>query len=197
MNLHGATMDLFAWADTHAMVTRNCDPARDITVPKRRRATPKPRACRECGTPISAYSRGRCEPCAYSAMRKPPPDDLAIILRKLGSCGAAKHYGSSLSTVTRWRREIGLMPHERTRYRQPTFRPQMFKLAPLLVVRDYTSVGQAADFLRKFGPVSRCEADGQYPKRGNGTCWNRNGYILSDDELMAKARRLGWKPVRI
>ncbi|WP_311271067.1 hypothetical protein [Sphingobium sp. WCS2017Hpa-17] len=120
-----------------------------------------------------------------------------MILRKLGSCGAAKHYRSSLSTVTRWRREIGLLPHERTRYRQPTFRQQMFKQAPLRVVRDYTSVGQAADFLRRFAAVYRCDEKGQVPKRGGGLFWNRNGYVLTDEELMAKARRLGWEPARL
>ncbi len=184
-----AIMDLFDFADAMQAASHA-----EIASVRRTARIKVPRYCSDCGAEITEHSRGRCETCAYAAMRKPAPDDLAAVLRRLGSCGAAKHYKSSLSTVTRWRREIGMSKHERARVtRRPAY--QGFKPAPFRAVRDFSIVGQAADFLRRFGPVSRCGEDGKYPKRGVGQFWNRNGYVLTDDELMAKARRLGWEPV--
>lgn len=116
-------------------------------------------------------------------------------LKRLGSAGAAKHYRSSLSTITKWRRDIGIQPHERAR-RGHVRAKYNFTFCPLITHRDYSMVGQAADFLRRFAAVFRCDETGKVPKRGPALFWNRNGYVLTDEELAAKAARLGWKPAR-
>jgi hypothetical protein len=151
--------------------------------------------CIDCQAPISPYSRGRCRLCGYVGLKRNVPEDFAVTLRKLGSQGAARHYRASLGTVTRWRREIGLRPQERAR--KPSMmgavRPRAFSERPLIVFRDFTLVGQAAEFLRHIGPVFRCHASGAAHKQGSH--WNRNGWVLSDEDLMSRARRLGWAEV--
>jgi hypothetical protein len=58
--------------------------------------------------------------------------------------------------------------------------------------RDMTRIGQAADFLRRFGPVFRCGPGGVALQ--SGLHWNRGGFVLTDAELVARAERLGWDP---
>lgn len=60
-------------------------------------------------------------------------------------------------------------------------------------MRDLTLAGQAADFLRRFGSVYRCDVTGK--PNSKGTRWKRNYSVLTDDELMHRARRLGWTPM--
>lgn len=150
--------------------------------------------CRDCGAPISRISRGRCKQCAYVGLKRPVPADFAQVLRNLGSQGAAKHYQTSLTTLTRWRREIGLMRHERAVkvIMTKTVRPRAFVERPLLLVRDITLPGQAADFLRRWGAVYRCDATGK--ANAKGTHWRRFYSVLTDDEIVRTATRLGWRP---
>lgn len=150
--------------------------------------------CRDCGSPISPYSRGQCRPCGYIGLKRGVPEDFADILRKFGSHGAARHYHASLGTVTRWRREIGMRPQERARRpsMSGTMRPRGFSERPLMIKRDFTLVGQAAEFLRHYGSVFRCDAKGK--PNATGSHWKRNFTILTDDELMSRAKRLGWLP---
>jgi len=155
-----------------------------------------PHTCTDCGRRISPYSRGRCEGCAYEFMKRPMPDDFMEILKKHGSAGAAKHYRASLSTVTRWRRDSGISKHERAKPARYCGGKFNFSERPLIVHRDMAQAGQAADFLRKFAAVYRCDESGRVPKRGQGKFWNRNGYVLTDEELIAKARRMGWAPIQ-
>lgn len=148
--------------------------------------------CIDCQAPISPYSRGRCRQCGYVGLKRAVPDEFEVILRKLGSQGAARHFHASLGTVTRWRREIGLRPQERAR--KPSMfgavRSRGFSERPLLLRRDFTLAGQAADFLRRYGSVYRCDANGKpNPK---GVCWKRNFSVLTDEEIMGRATRLGW-----
>lgn len=70
-------------------------------------------ACKDCGASISVRSRGRCKPCSYSALRRPIPSGFASTLALIGSRECAKHYGASLSTITKWRKQIGYKHCER------------------------------------------------------------------------------------
>jgi hypothetical protein len=154
------------------------------------------RQCVDCGAPISAYSRGRCEPCAYLTMRRPMPEDFMIILKRLGSAGAARHYRSSLSTITKWRRDLEIRPNARAK--KPTARRTYpTKCNINYQHREWTRPAQAAYFLQRFDAVFRCDEHGHVPKKGEALFWYRNGRVLTDDEIMAKAARLGWKPVSV
>ena len=56
--------------------------------------------------------------------------------------------------------------------------------------RDTSLVGQAADYLRRFGPVVRCDDKGRYS--GNGTHWRRGASILMADEIIERAEANGF-----
>lgn len=58
------------------------------------------------------------------------------------------------------------------------------------VHRDNSVAGQAADYLRRFGPVVRCNAKGRYDE--NGTHWRRNASILTADEIIERAEANGF-----
>lgn len=162
-------------------------------------AVPKSHAgnhCLDCGVPISVYSRGRCRTCAYLKLKRPVPDDFIAVLRCKGSVLAADHYRTSASTITRWRRELDLRPHMRAKKRTgPIRRMSAFTERPLVQHKDWSLIGQAAEFLRHIGPVFRCLASGAAAEKGE--FWNRNGFVLTDDDLMSRAHRLGWVPVEI
>lgn len=150
------------------------------------------RHCRDCGAIINRSSRGQCKPCATVGLRRSCPEDFLFILRRLGSQGASRHYRASLSTVTRWRRELELKPQTRMKVgigqsrMSPGFMPR-----PLLLYRDMTIAGQAADYLRRYGSVYRCDENGK--PNSKGTHWRRGLSIITDDSLIHRAVRLGWK----
>lgn len=147
--------------------------------------------CCDCGAVINRSSRGRCKPCAHIGLKRPCPDDLLAVLRSQGSHGAARHYHASLSTVTRWRREMELKRQARLKKGIGQSQPQGFQQRPLISNRDMSQAGQAADYLRRYGAVYRCDAVGKpNPK---GTHWKRNFAVLTDDEIIARASRLGWQ----
>jgi len=178
-------LPLFSWA----MSSRRGGRPRSGTQPQKH--------CRTCGTQISRYSRGQCRSCGYIGLKRNCPDDFLSVLHRLGSQGAAKHFNASLSTVTRWRREAGMALHERARRgKGATNNPyrnwsKEFRHAFALPQRDVTLPGQAADFLRQFGSVHRCDEKGR--PNAKGQFWRRNFSVLSDEEIMSRAARLGWK----
>jgi len=171
--------------------------------PRRVHRTPRPEDgsplsyrgnhCTDCNAPISPYSRGRCRKCGYSALVRPVPEDFLAVLRKLGSQGAARHYHSSLATVTRWRRELDLKPQYRAKKGIGQSRFRGFTERPLINHRDLTMAGQAVEFLRRYGAVYRCDGDGK--PNAKGSHWRRNYSILSDEQVIYQATRLGWVQV--
>lgn len=61
--------------------------------------------------------------------------------------------------------------------------------------RDMTVVGQAADHLKKVSQIWRCDENrAPNPK---GKYWNRGGYLLTNDDVIERATRLGWRYVTI
>lgn len=55
---------------------------------------------------------------------------------------------------------------------------------------DATPAGQAAEYLRRFGPVVRCDERGRYDPAGNR--WRRGSALLTADEIIERAIRNGW-----
>lgn len=49
----------------------------------------------------------------------------------------------------------------------------------------------AAQHLRRDAPVFRCDADGQANPKGK--CWRFGNLTLTEDEMLAKAERKGWR----
>lgn len=55
---------------------------------------------------------------------------------------------------------------------------------------DPTPAGQAAEYLRRLGPVVRCDERGRYDPAGNR--WRRGSALLTADEIIERAIRNGW-----
>ncbi|KUR71191.1 hypothetical protein AQZ52_11005 [Novosphingobium fuchskuhlense] len=147
--------------------------------------------CRDCGVVINRSSRGRCKRCAVVGLRRDCPADFLAILRSLGSQGAARHYHASLATVTRWRRELEIRPQTRMKRGIGQSRTDRgFTARPLIAHRDMSRAGCAAEFLRRWGSVYRCTADGA--PNAKGQFWKRNHTVLTDDQIIARATKLGW-----
>lgn len=157
------------------------------------------RRCIDCGAPISEISRGRCVDCGHRPLIRNCPPDFLDVLGRLGSRLAAAHYRASLKTITRWRREHGLPPNHRARRTSgSTGRLNRARFGmnskPIMIRRDLSPAGRAADFLQRFGPIFACTPQGKALSGGN--FWNRNGHVLSADEVIQRAERLGWERPR-
>lgn len=57
---------------------------------------------------------------------------------------------------------------------------------------DGSLASRAADFLRPLCPVYRCDAVGN--PLPDGAFWLRGRAVLTDDELIERARVRGWDP---
>lgn len=111
-----------------------------------------------------------------------------------------EHYGRAVATIRKWCAATGVKPRPAARgfavtkqSFQPRLVPNRATAKPLVAYKDPSRAGEAAEYLRHFGPVFRCTPTGKQDP--NGTHWNRGGRtILTDDELIGRAERNGWAP---
>jgi hypothetical protein len=101
-----------------------------------------------------------------------------------------RHYGRSYEVVVRWLAETGLTAQKYVPvYNRPRLRyvrsPGHSNIAP--VKRETTAEELAADVLRRFGPVYRCDEKGLAAQYGK--LWRFGNIILDGDELIARAAR--------
>lgn len=123
------------------------------------------------------------------------PDDLAQIAPSMTPQQLQTHYDVSRVTLTKWCRQINVKPKPTVRAPAPVAHlggMGRAKAAPLNQNRDMSLAGQAADFLRRFSPVIRCDKDGHYALEGK--FWRRGSTVMTADDVMERARRLGWHP---
>jgi hypothetical protein len=120
-------------------------------------------------------------------MKLPVPAGFALVASNLPMKRLREHYGRSESTIKAWCREANVKPRGAKPGPKSTNKPWA---SPDRPCRDWSQAGQAAEYLRRFGPVYRCNDTGM-PSQG-GRFWNRGGYILTDADLIARAERLGW-----
>jgi len=124
----------------------------------------------ECGLPAGPTR----------ADRKQMPEGFAEFIKTHSVAEACKRFALHKDTARRFRNELGVpaarpMHLVRNAYQTtPVDRPP----------RDMSAAGQACDYLRRFGPVSRCDDRDGY--------WRRGSAILTGAELIERAERLGW-----
>lgn len=116
----------------------------------------------------------------------PVPENFAQIAKGMRLYEARIYFGNSDSVLKRWCAETGI------RFRVSA---QVISRATATPIehydsRDMSRAGMAADHLRRFGPVFRCDAEGR--ALPDGFFWRRGSFILSDDEIIERAVRLGW-----
>ena len=136
------------------------------------------------------------------------PDDFAERWKTSSQIQLARHYVRSTSTISAWVERLGLHrprgPHIVPKAPAPRpsrkrtssvavksdparlIKPDAFRTAPLdRVQRDMSDAGQAADFLRRFGPVYRCDVRGR--PLSDGFFWRRGNAVMTDAELIERA----------
>lgn len=128
----------------------------------------------------------RCPGRPFSAA--PMPDGFALVAPRLTVKQLRQRYGRGQSVIARWLVEAGVEARRPIARHAGNYPLTMNKRAH----RDESRAGQAAEYLRRFGPVYRCRPTGSAATRGN--YWNRGGFVLTDAELIGRAERLGWNP---
>lgn len=133
---------------------------------------------RECGS-------SRAEASKFAGL--PLPDNFAAIAPTMTLVELQIYYGRGQTVLRRWIAESGVRPRRRV----STFvsRGNRIPTAPRVSL-DLSRAGGAAEFLRQFGPVYRCHELGRPDAKGK--FWNRGGYVLTDDDIIQRAERLGY-----
>lgn len=122
----------------------------------------------------------------------PVPSDFATVAPTMTKRALREHYRTSHSVVVRWIAETGIEPKPRflkpPSYSRPALRyvrtPSHSNVAQ---TRTYSEEDLAADVLRRWGPVYRCEANGKANHKG--TLWRIGNTVLTGVELIERSRR--------
>lgn len=118
---------------------------------------------------------------SYQPNPIPPPEDYKLQAPIMTKAQLSRLYNVSDKTVSRWAQETGVHP---IRGKQRGFRLPKLATDISLPRRD-TPQDLAADYLRRFMPVSKCLPDGRW--RANGTHYRCGNTIVDMDGLMSKA----------
>lgn len=135
---------------------------------------------------------------------KARPADFAATQEGVKVADLCAHYGVCKAVVQRWLREIGVVRsltaaasatrtrRQKNETRRPEFSRAAYAMSPKVErpFVDPSPAGQAAEFLRRFGPVVRCDEQGRYDPAGNR--WRRGSSLLTADEIIDRAVRNGW-----
>jgi hypothetical protein len=129
------------------------------------------------------------------------PADFVTLYQTMTLEQLRKHYDRGWLCIKRWEKETGATrpPKPAKPAKQPAvrlvkatkasstpLRPNAFQNVPVdRVQRDMSPVGQAADYLRRFGPVYRCDVKGR--PLADGFFWRRGTAILTDQDLIERA----------
>lgn len=168
-----------------------------------------PQLAAKFGVGTSVAQRWRMELGGKKRVSKAVPDDFEANWRRMSIRALAAHYRRQCMTVVEWARELGLNRKDAplrvckpkpakvakprvVRIVKPTkettkpLKPNAFQNVPVdRVQRDMSAAGQAADYLRRFGPVYRCDWRGL--PLADGFFWRRGTAILTDQDLIERA----------
>lgn len=133
----------------------------------------------------------------------PPPPHFAQRAPTMLRTELLQHYRTSARTIDRWLKETGAEPlrRESRRVSTPAYQRATIAqkrkwnhrdgtLAIAALNRDTSTEGQAADHLRRFAPVYRCDEQGQMDAKGD--YWRFGVPVLTGAELIERARRHGF-----
>ena len=118
--------------------------------------------------------------------KMPVPDDFAEQCARHYTAELVRHYGCSLETINRWAKESGCKPRK---FRNITNIDRMGNPPRVRIPlqRTWTEEDIAADELRRFGPVYRCDDKGRADQKGG--FWRIGFGVLTGEELIARAAR--------
>ncbi len=129
--------------------------------------------------------------------RQPVPHDFAERCAEMTITELRLHYGGGDGKMQRWIRETGCAPkrYEPAEFvRQPARRSKhgysagsAYRVVYDQRVGTRTEFDDAADTLRRYGPVYRCTETGKPEPKG--AFWRVGNVVCTDDELLARAAR--------
>jgi len=138
--------------------------------------------------------------------RKEAPADYATASIGISRRKLAKMHGVSEDTAERWDREHGIVRPRHLPGRKPAEKPvRRVSVVPAYMTApvdrphlDMSYAGRAAEYLRKFGPVIRCNERGHFDI--SGAYWRRGSTLLNAAQIIERAARNGfdadaWKRV--
>jgi hypothetical protein len=126
----------------------------------------------------------------HQVQDRPVPDDFAHVAPSMSKTQLGDRYKVSHDVINRWLRLSGVKAMERTRvaHRSSRLVPTRGTGRPNLTITRAASIYDiAANELRRFGPVFRCDDRGIY--RQAGDYWRMGWSILTPDELLERAAR--------
>lgn len=152
-------------------------------------------------------------PTGPRAAKRPIPHDFAQMAAAHGTKRLGQIYKASDETIRRWRKATGayyVKPASQPRESRPPRRkavdfqrqapsrrsPVVWKGPPAkpMPPRDTTLEGQAADVLRAYGPVYRCNEIGRPDCADDRKqFWRYGNVVLTPDELLQRAAAKGWR----
>lgn len=159
---------------------------------------------KQAGITSTANRGGRPRP------KMAPPEDFATYATTVTNADLKAMHGVSESMISRWRRETGAsyVRPKKLRQPKPKAEPKPRKLPPSFLERmgkpkgqifyipprDTTLEGQAADVLRAYAPVYRCNECGRQDcAEARKRWWRYGNVILTPDELIQRAAAKGWR----
>lgn len=150
------------------------------------------------------YAVGSWDHGQTSPKRLEIPADFAECWATMSQVDLAQHYGHCIATINNWVKHLGL---KRVRAKAPPKPVSSMtwaanrsheRVTTQRHLRDTSKVGEAVDYLRRYGPVWRCNDRGGASI--GGKFWRRGSAILTNAEVIERAERLGfdadaWKRV--
>lgn len=113
------------------------------------------------------------------------PDGFALVAPTMTIKELRLRFHACHAVIYRWLEDAGVKARKTTHWNQPGSNVRR-------VTKDGSRTGIAAEYLRRFGPVYRCNKIGGPDTKGK--LWRRGTAILTDDELIDRAQRNGWNP---
>lgn len=122
------------------------------------------------------------ERCINSPILRPVPDDFTTVCPTMTKAKLKSHYKTSDTVLERWCVETGAKPktHRRGFFKMPRTGGQ-----PIPPPKRENQYDLAAEYLRKFMPVSSCDCYGKW--RLNGSHYRVGNTLMTPDEMMAKS----------
>lgn len=153
------------------------------------------------------YEEAGIAPGSVQIQNDPPPADFKALAPTMTRRGLCRHYKAGGKRIDRWLKETGvdfkrLTQSEaagirwkdkprKNKPKRPTFVPALLK-GPTIPPPDTSPDGLAAEHLRKWCPVYRCDDNGRPNPKGG--FWRFGNTILTPEEVKQRAIRKGWSP---
>lgn len=121
--------------------------------------------------------------------KMPAPPDFLESAPFMSKVEMRRKWAVSKTTLERWLADAGIRPQVRKTVFNSTWR------AALPIVQRHTEYDLAADYLRKFGPVSKCHKSGEWSL--SGEFYRVGAIVRTKDELLEMAARKKAREIRL